>query len=128
MITNNMYNNEINYYPGPYGSNNIDTSNFGAWGHFSQLVWTSTAEVGCATQYCPNGLAGTGGGVSPYFTVCDYNPAGKSIAFPWYATVRLIDANRQLRWIVESSCPAPGWWHSCLPVILSCSSAHACRV
>lgn len=74
MITNQMYNDEINYYPG-YGGE-PDMGNFEKWGHYSQIVWKSTTEVGCATVHCPNGLANTGGGVSPYFTVCNYKPAG----------------------------------------------------
>ncbi|KIW21141.1 hypothetical protein PV08_01721 [Exophiala spinifera] len=75
MITNEMYNNEINWYPLPYGVE-PDMTNFEKWGHYSQIVWKSTTSVGCATQYCPNGLANTGGGVSPYFTVCNYSPPG----------------------------------------------------
>ncbi|KAL2395834.1 pathogenesis-related protein [Exophiala dermatitidis] len=74
MITNEMYNGEINYYPA-YGVE-PDMSNFEKWGHYSQIVWKSTTSVGCATQYCPNGLANVGSGVSPYFTVCNYSPAG----------------------------------------------------
>lgn len=74
MISDLMYNDEINYYPG-YGGE-PDMSNFHLWGHFSQIVWKSTTSVGCATQYCPGGLANTGGGVSPYFTVCNYSPPG----------------------------------------------------
>lgn len=74
MITNAMYNDEIGYYPG-YGGE-PDMSNFENWGHFSQIVWKSTTQLGCATQYCPNGLANVGSGVSPYFTVCNYKPAG----------------------------------------------------
>ncbi|OAL22136.1 hypothetical protein AYO20_11236 [Fonsecaea nubica] len=74
MITNEMYNGEINFYPS-YGGE-PDMSNFEKWGHYSQIVWKSTTSVGCATQYCPNGLANTGGNVSPYFTVCNYSPPG----------------------------------------------------
>ncbi len=74
MITNQMYNDEIGFYPG-YGGE-PDMSNFEAWGHYSQIVWKSTSGVGCATQYCPGGLANTGGNVSPYFTVCNYSPPG----------------------------------------------------
>jgi uncharacterized protein YkwD len=74
MISDLMYNDEIGYYPG-YGGE-PDMSNFEKWGHFSQIVWKSTTTVGCATQYCPGGLANTGGGVSPYFTVCNYGPPG----------------------------------------------------
>lgn len=79
MITNLMYNNEIGYYPG-YGRE-PSMANFHLWGHFSQIVWKSTTSIGCATQYCPNGLANTGGGVSPYFTVCNYSPPGKPFEF-----------------------------------------------
>ena len=74
MITNEMYNDEIGFYPG-YGIE-PDMSNFESWGHYSQIVWKSTVGVGCATQYCPGGLANTGGNVSPYFTVCNYSPPG----------------------------------------------------
>ncbi|KIW92670.1 uncharacterized protein Z519_06517 [Cladophialophora bantiana CBS 173.52] len=74
MITDEMYNGEINFYPA-YGVE-PDMSNFEKWGHYSQIVWKSTTAVGCATQYCPNGLANTGGNVSPYFTVCNYSPPG----------------------------------------------------
>jgi pyruvate/2-oxoglutarate dehydrogenase complex dihydrolipoamide acyltransferase (E2) component len=76
LITNEMYDNEIGFYPTPYGNNNPDMTNFEKWGHYSQIVWKSTTSVGCATQYCPNGLANTGSGVSPYFTVCNYSPPG----------------------------------------------------
>ena len=76
MITNQMYNNEMMLYPG-YGSE-PDRSNFEKWGHFSQIVWRETTSVGCYTQHCPNGLGNTGSSVSPYFTVCNYKPSGKS--------------------------------------------------
>lgn len=74
-----MYNGEINQYPGPYGSDDVDLSNFHAWGHYSQLVWADTTNVGCVTKYCPNGLANTGPGVAPYFTVCNYSPPGNYV-------------------------------------------------
>jgi uncharacterized protein YkwD len=74
MITDNMYNDEIGYYPG-YGSEpNMD--DFHHWGHFSQIVWKGTEKVGCETVYCPGGLANTGSNVSPWFMVCNYSPAG----------------------------------------------------
>ena len=76
LINNDMYNGEINFYPLPYGVE-PDMSNFEEWGHYSQIVWKSTTSVGCYTQYCPNGLANVGSGVSPYFTVCNYSPPGK---------------------------------------------------
>ena len=75
MINNEMYNGEIDFYPLPYGVE-PDMSNFEQWGHYSQIVWSSTTHVGCANQYCPGGLANTGSDVSPYFTVCNYSPPG----------------------------------------------------
>jgi len=74
VITNMFYNGEVSLY-NFYGSE-PDMSNFEAWGHMSQIVWKGTTHVACATQYCPNGLANTGGGVSPYFTVCNYKTPG----------------------------------------------------
>lgn len=91
MITNEMYNNEINYYPLPYGDANPDMSEFEMWGHYSQIMWASTTSVGCATQYCPGGLANTGSDVSPYFTVCNYSPPGQCISvFVSLASVMLM--------------------------------------
>ncbi|EXJ78888.1 hypothetical protein A1O1_09290 [Capronia coronata CBS 617.96] len=78
MIGNDMYNREMPFYPGPYDTNNVDTSNFGNWGHFSQIVWKGTQQVGCATQYCPQGL--TNAAFAQYFTVCNYYPPGKFIS------------------------------------------------
>ncbi|ETN36707.1 uncharacterized protein HMPREF1541_08985 [Cyphellophora europaea CBS 101466] len=74
MITNYMYNGEFDLYPG-YGSEpNMEL--FEKWGHFSQIVWKNTSQVGCATVHCPGGLANTGNNISPHFTVCNYRPAG----------------------------------------------------
>lgn len=70
MITNAMYNDEIEDYPG-YGGE-PDMGAFEKWGHFSQIVWKSTTKVGCATVDCAN-LANFGKGA---FTVCNYSPPG----------------------------------------------------
>jgi hypothetical protein len=80
MITNNMYNDEIGFYPG-YGSE-PDMTNFEKWGHYSQIVWKSTVGVGCFTQHCPNGLANVGSNVGLFFTVCNYSPPGKWLSHP----------------------------------------------
>ena len=76
VITDLFYNGEVGYYANQYGKANPDMTNFELWGHFSQIVWKDTNKVGCATQYCPNGLGNTGSNVSPYFTVCNYGPPG----------------------------------------------------
>ena len=75
MLTNEMYDNEIPYYPLPYGNDNPDMSQFESWGHFSQIVWQSTVGVGCATVTCSS-ISGVGNDVAPYFTVCNYYPPG----------------------------------------------------
>ncbi|THW08669.1 PR-1-like protein, partial [Aureobasidium pullulans] len=57
VITELFYNGEVSYFNGLYGQAQPDMSNFHNWGHFSQIVWKGTSKVGCATQYCPKGLA-----------------------------------------------------------------------
>ncbi|CZT20042.1 uncharacterized protein RCC_05899 [Ramularia collo-cygni] len=75
VISDMFYNGEEPLYAAFYGSE-PDMSNFEAWGHFTQIVWKDTTHVACYTQHCPNGLANTGNGVSPYFTVCNYKGPG----------------------------------------------------
>lgn len=75
MITNGMYNGEIRLYPGPYGGE-PDMSNFEAWGHYSQIVWADTQEVGCYTTQCDSGLQNVEPNVGKVFTVCNYYPTG----------------------------------------------------
>ena len=82
VITDLFYNNEVDNFRGLYGQatpiNINDNAAFDGWGHFSQIVWKSTAKVGCATYDCSSStLANVGDNVPPYFTVCNYLPAGK---------------------------------------------------
>jgi hypothetical protein len=42
-----------------------------ATGHFTQVVWVGSTEVGCAWVSC-NGENGTPG----YYLMCEYSPAG----------------------------------------------------
>lgn len=73
--TDMWYNGEIgSFLPSYYGQANPDFSNFDAWGHFSQIVWKSTEEIGCASQYCGAGTIFDGFG--SWFTVCNYGPEG----------------------------------------------------
>lgn len=70
------HNGEVNAYPAQdFGKPNPDMSNFEAWGHFSQLVWVGSEQVGCVTQYCDAGTIYPD--FASYFTVCNYFPAGK---------------------------------------------------
>lgn len=68
----------MNRFEGEYGKVDPDMSDFHGWGHFSQIVWKETTQVGCATVDCPNGLGGAGSGVAPYYTVCNYLMPGQS--------------------------------------------------
>lgn len=110
MLTNGMYNGEINYYPGYVYPNNgtgdPDMTNFSRWGHFSQIVWNSTTKVGCYTQYCPGGLANTPSNVRPYFTVCNYSPPGKSQPRPsWSNYTNIISGNYRNRFAMNVFAP-----------------------
>lgn len=73
MITNSMYNDEAPAYEGLYGQDNPNMSNFHVWGHFSQIAWRNTKEVGCATVKCD--VLQNASGMF-YFTVCNYAPPG----------------------------------------------------
>lgn len=87
VITELFYNGEVALFGNQYGlgdKSTVDDAQFHEWGHFSQIVWKATTEIGCATKDCSSGgLALTGGNVSPHFTVCNYKAQGKMlIAFP----------------------------------------------
>ncbi|KAJ6120543.1 hypothetical protein N7523_004823 [Penicillium sp. IBT 18751x] len=75
MLTNLMYNDEINYFPTPYGESDPSMDDFEKWGHFSQIVWKGTTHVGCATVVC-DGLGNVDSSSSLPFTVCNYSPPG----------------------------------------------------
>ncbi len=44
-------------------------------GHYTQMVWDSTVEIGCAAHYCPNGITNFNSGKSTNI-VCHYSPQG----------------------------------------------------
>lgn len=72
-ISDYWYNNELELYPGPYGSEPA-MGNFEAWGHYSQIVWTGTKQIGCAIQKCEAGTMESG--MAAYMSTCNYYPAG----------------------------------------------------
>ncbi|RMZ83966.1 hypothetical protein DV737_g1335, partial [Chaetothyriales sp. CBS 132003] len=79
MVGNAMYNGEIELYPGPYGED-PDMTNFESWGHYSQIVWSDTTDVGCWTTDCSaTGLQNVASEVGPVFTVCNYYPPGNVV-------------------------------------------------
>ncbi|MEA2042995.1 MAG: CAP domain-containing protein [Bacteroidota bacterium] len=62
----NSWAEEIKYYHGQA----ISYSNYSKMGHYTQMVWYNTTEVGCAIGSCKNGST---------IWVCTYNPAGNYI-------------------------------------------------
>ncbi len=69
------YNGEISQFPSnDYGMDNPDMSNFEGFGHYTQLVWKDTQQVGCYSNFCPKGTIYTD--MDSWLTVCNYYPAG----------------------------------------------------
>lgn len=56
-----------NYYPST------------ATGHFTQLVWKNTTQVGCSRKECNAGQQGGHGDAPGWYVVCEYAPAGNVI-------------------------------------------------
>ena len=50
-----------------YSYTDPDYDTFDSYGHFTQLIWNSTTEVGCVVQDCPN---------SRIYVICEYTPQG----------------------------------------------------
>jgi hypothetical protein len=69
-----------------YASNTCNTANppntAGTCGHYTQVVWSTTTQLGCGLKFCTTGspLAGF---PNWYFVVCDYNPAGNNGSRPY---------------------------------------------
>lgn len=77
-ITNHMYNDEMEYYKS-YGGE-PDESGLELWGHFTQIVWADSQQVGCWTTDCgKDNLQNVNPGVGDQFTVCNYYPPGNFV-------------------------------------------------
>ncbi|CZT14290.1 uncharacterized protein RCC_00266 [Ramularia collo-cygni] len=76
IISDLFYNSEAPAFKDLYGQAQPSYANFGAWGHFSQIIWKGTTRIGCATTSCINGLKGVGANVPKHFTVCNYKSPG----------------------------------------------------
>jgi hypothetical protein len=48
----------------------------GTTGHFTQLVWKATSQIGCAAVTCPDGSIFTGYGQNSLYLVCEYYVPG----------------------------------------------------
>ena len=71
--SNGWYNDELFKFPSnAYGQANPG-GDFEAYGHYTQLVWKGTQQVGCHTARC---AAGTIFSMASWYTVCNYYPAG----------------------------------------------------
>ncbi|KAH7029804.1 CAP domain-containing protein [Microdochium trichocladiopsis] len=68
MIGKSWYAGEIGSFKNEYGKATPNMANFGSFGHFTQVVWKGTTEVGCAYKTCDNGKA--------YFFECNYKAPG----------------------------------------------------
>ncbi|XP_064174765.1 GLIPR1-like protein 1 [Anguilla rostrata] len=53
-------------------------------GHYKQVVWAQSYKVGCAVQFCPNGVEEYSKKKSTIF-VCNYGEAGNFRGFPPYS-------------------------------------------
>lgn len=73
-IIDQWYKGEIKNYSPFYGMANPNVA-LGQVGHLTQVLWKSTKKVGCATVKCP---AGSIFSMPSQYTVCNYQPAGKS--------------------------------------------------
>ncbi|MCJ1356123.1 MAG: hypothetical protein MMC33_006117 [Icmadophila ericetorum] len=76
VISNLWYNGELANFPA-YNENNLDvtTAAFQTWGHFSQVVWKGTQQIGCGSAACAPDTSISSG----YFAVCMYYPPGNFI-------------------------------------------------
>ncbi|KAK0707212.1 CAP domain-containing protein [Apiosordaria backusii] len=77
-ISNGWYNDELeNFHTSEYGRANPSDQaqlTFKDWGHFTQLVWKDSKQVGCFTARCPAGtIVKT---MESLYTVCNYFPVG----------------------------------------------------
>ncbi|CAK7234652.1 hypothetical protein SCUCBS95973_009008 [Sporothrix curviconia] len=74
-VTDQWYNAELPLYPtSGYGQSTPDLTNFESWGHFSQVVWVASTQIGCASQYCAAGTIFPS--FNSWFTVCNYQATG----------------------------------------------------
>ena len=63
-----------------YAANTCNTANppntAGTCGHYTQVVWSSTTQLGCGLKFCTTNSPFGPPFTNWYFIVCDYNPPG----------------------------------------------------
>lgn len=81
-------------------------------GHYTQMVWHSTHEVGCGLAYCP-------GGVRPFYNyVCNYCPIGnhlESLSEPYKKGPPCSECPNHCKTkkLCTNSCPYGDLWINC---------------
>jgi uncharacterized protein YkwD len=58
-----------------YNGEPVDSTNYLIFGHYTQMVWSSTTQVGCGTAITQEGVPPGAVGETVYL-VCRYSPAG----------------------------------------------------
>ncbi|XP_051166851.1 cysteine-rich venom protein DIS1-like [Leptopilina boulardi] len=85
-------------------------------GHYTQMVWASTHQVGCGWTKCNKSVPPLG---VPYFSyVCNYCPAGNyadSLSTPYTAGPSCSDCKHHCRIgkLCKNSCPWADLWANC---------------
>jgi hypothetical protein len=111
-ITQMWYNGEVGLYPSSsYGQANPDFSNFEGWGHYSQMVWVGSTQVGCAAQYCPAGTMEPS--MAAWYSVCNYYPAGMSRSFLLFIGAYKLTRHRKRGWRVRRQRLGAWKWRHC---------------
>ncbi len=77
---NDMWYPEVSSFPSSsYGQAN-PSGDFESYGHWSQLVWVGSTQIGCYTQLCQAGTIYDS--MDAYLSVCNYYPAGMCTHLP----------------------------------------------
>jgi len=90
-------------------------------GHYTQIIWAETTEIGCWISYCSTLLDGQGNFLAnnAYYSVCKYGPAGNYIGqYPYVAESLGATTTPQTK--NSSSCKA-------LSTKASCKSRSDCK-
>jgi hypothetical protein len=58
-----------------YNGEPVDSTNYLRFGHYTQMVWRGTTQIGCATAITQEGVPPGAVGETVYL-VCRYSPAG----------------------------------------------------
>lgn len=74
----NAWADEVRYMNYPKNAATVSCQAGEQCGHYTQMVWETTTQVGCAVQFCANGISGFNPNPSTNI-VCQYSPPGNFI-------------------------------------------------